>query len=366
MVDATPLILRGAGIKTYLYHWLEALEETRGASRLSAFPHITETGSLNTEGSVLGGWSTLTRLMLFYLSSSGAGLPLRNLLTRGVDVFHMSSHLRRVPSTPKLTATIYDLTCWLMPEVHMPANVKVTRAFGEEVWRRAERLIAISESAKVDVVQILRIAPEKIEVIYPGVAEQFFNVQDEEVDRVRRKYRLNRPHFLYLGTIEPRKNLARLLNAWAQVPKDLREETELIIAGPFGWESGALHARLLAGGDGVRYLGPLPEGDLPGLTASAQAFVFPSLYEGFGLPVAQAMATGVPVLTSNCSSLIEISRDCALHFDPRSESEIAVSLKEALSDRASLKTMGERGRRKAEEFRWIENSHKSWKVFESL
>ena len=134
---------------------------------------------------------------------------------------------------------------------------------------------------------------ERIEVIYPGVPEVYFGAQARPSER---------PYVLYVGAIEPRKNVDTLLDAWESFR--LRGDFDLIIAGASGWAAEKTLDRLTAAkprGNGVRYLGYVPEDELPGLTAGASAFVYPSLYEGFGFPVAQAMAAGVPVITSNTS-----------------------------------------------------------------
>ena len=136
------------------------------------------------------------------------------------------------------------------------------------------------------------------------------------------RYGLQRPFVLFVGTIEPRKNVDLLLDAWESLPVALRTQYELVVAGPVGWAAETTVARLRA----VRYLGYVPEPDLAPLTAAAEAFVYPSLYEGFGFPVAQAMAAGVAVITSNVSSLPEVAGNAALLVDPRSQSELRAAL----------------------------------------
>src|SRR5208283_4773268 len=149
-----------------------------------------------------------------------------------------------------------------------------------------------------------------------------------------------RPYALYVGTIEPRKNLDTLLDAWALLKPSLRGEFDLLVAGPRGWSFDATFARIERE---ATYLGYVPEADLPGLTAGATAFVYPSLYEGFGFPVAQAMAAGAPVITSNNSCLPEIVAGAAILLDPRSASEIAAALTrlfESESPRMELRARG--------------------------
>src|SRR5262249_35061878 len=151
---------------------------------------------------------------------------------------------------------------------------------------------------------LLGIAPDRIHTIYSGIAPEYFDAKP--MPRAR-------SYVLYVGTIEPRKNLTTLLDAWAKT--GLRSsEFDLVIAGPEGWNATAIMARIRAE---TTYLGYVPERDLPGLVAGATLFVYPSLYEGFGFPVVQAMAAGVPVLTSNTSCLPEITGGAAALIDPR-------------------------------------------------
>ena len=157
---------------------------------------------------------------------------------------------------------------------------------------------------------------------------------------------------LYVGTVEPRKNLDRLLDAWQGLPPSLRESFNLVAAGPEGWQSAGTMARLRAASAGLRYLGYVPEPDLPGLTAGAALFVYPSLYEGFGFPVAQAMAAGVPVITSNLSSLPEITGGAAELIDPRSVAEIRAALDRLLTSPASRERLAHAARIQAQRFRW--------------
>jgi alpha-1,3-rhamnosyl/mannosyltransferase len=171
---------------------------------------------------------------------------------------------------------------------------------------------------------------------------------------------------LYVGSIEPRKNLGILLDAWLDLARDIRDEFELVVAGPWGWGERSIYDRLQAGIPGVRYLGYVPEAELPALTAAATIFAYVSLYEGFGLPVGQAMAAGVPVLTSNVSALPEVVGDAGLVADPRSREEIRTALERLLLTPSLRSQLSESGRRRARQFTWGECARKSWRFFERV
>ena len=353
-IDATPLLLRSAGVKTYVFHWTRALRAAAGKHSLDLFPYIGDVPECAHERSVLPMGATLARLALLH-AVNGSPFPILNATGARVDVFHASHQLLRPPRNTRVTATLYDMTCWLQPETHTPANVAMAKRFARSVLTRAAGLIAISESTKADTIRVLNLPPDRIEVIYPGVSDAFFNASPA----ARKK-----PYILFVGTIEPRKNVDVLLDAYAALP--MRAEYDLVVAGPVGWADTSTVGRLRSGIAGVDYVGYVPEQELPGLTAGATVFVYPSLYEGFGLPVAQAMAAGAPVITSNVSSLPEVAGDAALLVDPRSPAEVGAALEKALLSPALRSEMSDKGRRRAQEYRWDVCARKSWKFFERL
>lgn len=362
VVDVTPLLLRSAGVKNYIYYWLTALERLAGADSIGLFPHLPGLRPLDHEHSMAGPLSTVRALALLH-GLNKSRLP---WLAPGVDVFHATHHLRNPPRRVPLTSTLHDMTCWLMPQLHSKANVAATRWFGEHIAGRAAGLIAVSESTRRDAIDILDLAPERVTVIHPGVPDSYFEVTAAEVLAARQRLALEKPYVLFVGTIEPRKNVPLLLDAWAALPPGLREEFELVLAGPVGWADRVTVARLRAGQEGVRYLGYVGEVDLPGLTAGAVLLAYPSLYEGFGFPVAEAMAAGVPVLTSDVSSLPEIAGEAALLVDPESLDEVRKGLERLLASPAMRERLGGAGRKRAREFRWDLTARKSLEWFHRL
>jgi glycosyltransferase involved in cell wall biosynthesis len=362
-IDATALLLRSAGVKSYIYYWLTHLRrEAAGCDTILTFPFPGGFGELDHEHSMAGLLATGAGLATLH------GLNLSRLpwsLPR-LDVFHASHHCQNPPRRARLTTTVHDMTCWLMPELHSRANVAVARSFGENVMQRADGLIAVSENTRRDAVEILKIRPERIQVVYPGVPEAYFEVTAADVHAARERYRLDRPYLLSVGTVEPRKNIQGLLKAWAQLSAATREEYELVLAGPIGWADRATVAEVRAATVGVRYLGYVPEGDLPGITAGAAALAYPSFYEGFGLPVAQAMAAGTAVLTSNVSSLPEIAGDAALLVDPRSEAEMRDGLECLLTSPSLRERLGGKGRLRARQFHWEAAARRSLEWFRSV
>jgi glycosyltransferase involved in cell wall biosynthesis len=352
-VDATSLLLRSAGVKNYVYHWMRSLKAECPEDEITAFPMLGEAGDLDHERSLLTLRQTIPRIALLHLCNIRHS-PVIDYAVRGADVFHASNLLRNLPRRMKLTGTIYDMTALLMPEVHTPGNIQAERSFHDRVLKKADGLIAISESARNDAVRLLSLKPERISVIYPGVDQRFF-----EAAPMRRE----KPYVLFLGTLEPRKNLDVLLDAWLELPRDTREAHDLVIAGPVGWASDRMLARIRSGIAGVEYVGYVPERELPALTAGASVFVYPSLYEGFGFPLAQAMAAGVPCVTSNVSSMPEVAGSTALLVDPKDSFGMRDAIARLLGSETMRKDLGTKAKQRAREFTWKNSAERSAEFF---
>jgi glycosyltransferase involved in cell wall biosynthesis len=353
-IDATSTLVRSAGVKNYTYHWIGHLRKQAGVDEeIAAYPLLRDLGQLNHEGRALSLSAAALRLALVH-AVNWLGPAALDRVASGPDIFHASNLSHHGPRRARLTATVHDLTTFLMPELHTAANIRADRTFSEQILRRAAGLIAVSENTRQDAIRVLGIAPERVTTIYSGVAQDYFDATPSP----RAK-----PYALYVGAIEPRKNLETLLDAWRQLRADLRKEFELVIAGPMGWAPEASRERIRAE---TTYLGYVPEADLPGLIAGAAAFVYPSLYEGFGFPVAQAMAAGAPVVTSNTSCLPEITGDAAALVDPRSAGEIAAALARFLESPALRAEFSQRGRVRAQRYRWETCAKQSLEFFRGI
>jgi alpha-1,3-rhamnosyl/mannosyltransferase len=344
------MLLRSAGVKTYLYHWLKAMQAL-DPDAVRTFLAPSGMDRLDHDGGPLKHPAKIAALLAmsrFPASFCDAAIP-------RCDVFHISNQLRRAPRKPKLTTTLHDLTPWILPECHTPAMVAADKEFAERVLKRADGIIAVSENTRQDAIRILGLKPEKIHVIHLGVPDEYFHVTPESVARIRTTYSLTTPYFLFVGTIEPRKNLDTLLTAWEGMPEDFRRHHDLVVAGMAGWRSEATMNRLLqakSDNKSIRYLAYVPEADMPALTAGTFALVYPSLYEGFGIPVAQAMAAGRPVITSNVSSLPEVAGEAALLVDPKSARELAGALMKMVDSPGLSEQLGAMGAERARRYSW--------------
>ncbi len=356
-LDLTPTLLRSAGVKNHLFYWARAMQQCRGEHQLDFYPFLHSPESLHHDRGLEAG---IPNWRLFLAAAMNYPLthPAARQFVPAADVFHGSPQLRLPPRARRLTSHIHDLTAWLLPEFHTAANNHAAHQMAEHVWRKADGLIAVSGSARDDAVRLLGLDERRIQVIHHGVPDAYFSAAPNTAGK---------PYVLVVGTVEPRKNIDRLLNAWLELPSDVRAEYDLLIAGPAGWKAEATLSRLLDSPPGVRYLGYVDESDLPSLTAGATALAYPSLYEGFGFPLAQAMACGVPSVTSSISSLPEVAAGSALLVDPYSESEIRAALLRLLTSPALRTELGRHGQAFAvEQYRWPVAARQSWDFFERI
>jgi glycosyltransferase involved in cell wall biosynthesis len=353
-IDASSTLVRSAGVKNYTYHWITHLRRLLApGEEIVAYPFVNDLGQLNHQARSLSVSAAALRLALLH-AVNWLGPAALDAVTSGSNIFHASNLSHHGPRRARLTATVHDLTTFLMPELHTSANIRADRTFSEQILRRADGLIAVSENTRQDAIRVLGIAPERVTTIHSGVAQEYFDAAP--VTRAM-------PYALYVGAIEPRKNLETLLDAWRLLKPDLRGAFDLAIAGPMAWASEATRERIRTE---TTYLGYVPEADLPGLIAGAAVFVYPSLYEGFGFPVAQAMAAGAPVITSNTSCLPEITGEAASLVDPRSAAEIAAALARLLESPTLRAELSERGRQRAQRYRWEACAAQSLEFFRKV
>jgi alpha-1,3-rhamnosyl/mannosyltransferase len=371
-VDCSPLLIRCAGMKSYLYHFARNLLLHKGRHEFRAFPFLDWFGgldlldsSIDHERSMIGRYNTTARLLMVNMANKGKH-SLLDWAVPGVDLFYATNHVRNPPRRGKLATTLHDLTTYTVPECHPPSHREMENSFIQNVVLRADAVIAISEHTRQDLIRIFDFPPERVEVIYQGIADAYFATTPEGVAAVRARYGLDKPYILHVGTIEPRKNINTLFDAYERLKPSLREAFPLVLAGPIGWADAATIRRVQSPPAGVRYLGYLPEGDLPFVTAGATVCVYPSLYEGFGLPVPQAMASGVAVLTSNVSSLPEVAGDAAILVDPRSQAEIAAGIERLLTSPSLREDLIATGRQRVQRFRWDRSAKQTWDYFERV
>ena len=261
--------------------------------------------------------------------------------------------------------TIHDLIPLDHPEWFSPRFVALYRWLLPRLVHKAQHLVAISEFTRLRLIEGLRVDSSKITVIPNGVDKAFRPQTPERINQVRKALNLgDKPYVLCVGSVEPRKNLKGLLAAWAQLPFNIRKEYNLVLAGKSGRKEVFGDAGLDHVPEGAMFTGYVAQEDLPPLYSGAAVFAYPSLYEGFGLPPLEAMASGVPVVTSNNSSIPEVVGDAGVLVDPSDTQSIAEGLFRLMSREDLRKDYSRRGIERAASLSWDVSAERTWTVLQ--
>ena len=282
----------------------------------------------------------------------------------GIDLFHATDHLLPCFKDTWSVFTLYDLAFRSYPETHTPLNRWFLTLMLPRFLRAANMVITISECTKRDAVRLYGLDEAKIRVIYGGVNPRFRPANPEVISAIRIRYSLPGRFITCVGTIEPRKNLTTLLEAY-QALKSQGSDHKLVIVGKKGWLYKGFFRRLRELGlEGeVIFPGFVPDEDLPALYSAATLFVFPSLYEGFGLPPLEAMACGTPVITSNTSSLPEVVGGAGILIDPHDVGGLVEAMGRVLTDEPLRAEMRVKGMERARGFTWEKTARETLGVY---
>lgn len=288
-------------------------------------------------------------------------------LSKSFDVYHEPNYVPR-PFRGATVVNIFDMSYVLFPQYHPWKRVQMLRFF-EKRMRSADRIITASQSAKREIVSLLKVPEDKIVVTPLGVSSGFGPIQENRAlfQTIRKRYNLPEQFLLYVGTIEPRKNLERLIEAFGMAKERIGKiAIGLVLAGGKGWLNDPIYSRVreLNLLDDVTFTGYVLEEDLPILYNMALAFVYPSLYEGFGLPPLEAMACGVPVITSNVSSLPEVVGDAGILIDPCNVDELSDAILRVVLSTELRKSLSDKGIKQASLFTWEKCAGETLTVYE--
>lgn len=372
--DATAAVTQGGGIGRYTRELLHALvNEENGyvyrifAARATQTLPIAE--PIPTADNVYFRQLPLSPHWLYRIWYR-LRLPLPvQLFTGAVDLFHSPDFVLPpvLGNTPTIL-TVHDLSFAFYPETFTTALVNYLERVVPWSVRRATHVLADSESTRRDLIRLYGTPGQKITVLYSGVHERFSLTPDERaLGEVRKKYEVGDAPFVFtVGTLQPRKNTQLLIRAFRAVAA--QTDHNLIIAGGRGW----LYEKMLAEVDRqglqgrVRFVGFVDDDDLPALYSAASLFVFPSLYEGFGLPLLEAMASGTAVISSNASSLPEVAGDAAVQISPQDEEAWTEAMLRLIRNHRLREQLVTAGRRQAQRFRWSRAAQQLLDVYERV
>lgn len=362
LYDASPLLMHSAGVKNYHYAVLDRLLKSTPSGQLSIFPYLNGISENFNEGSNFSRFYTTARL-IGLVTSNRFHIPFSHPQASRTDLFHITPHIYHPPSWPVLTSMIHDATPLTHPDCHQAATIRLFQTFVEKTIPKLSAVIVPSHAVKQDLISQVGLHSASIEVIHHGVDEDFFDTAPEQRAAARRMYDLPQDFVLFVGSLEPRKNLARLAEAHAQLPESLQARFPLVVVGSAGWHNDEIRA-VLKQSKHVRLVGYVSRTLLPAVYACASLFVFPSLYEGFGMPLLEAMAAGTPTITSNVSAMPEVIGDCGLTVDPYDAEALREAMRAALEDPNAAAVRAAHARERARGFTWERSAELTWRFFE--
>ncbi|MBI2009623.1 MAG: glycosyltransferase family 4 protein [Candidatus Chisholmbacteria bacterium] len=350
------------GSNVYSFELLSAIEDLRGNNEYIIYLKEEKQTDLPQERKLFG-YRVLKPSFLW----TRWRLPL-DLFTHHPrpQVFFTPGHYAPQFSPIPTVITILDLSFLTYPESFKPTALRQLTEWTKQSALNAAHILTISQASKKDIVKQYNIAPEKITVTYPGVSSHFRDpISAKAVAAVRAKYQLHGDYLLFIGTRQPKKNLPRLVEAFNSVTQSLSHSVTLVLAGKTWSQFTTEKTKPLP--NGVKDIGFVPDQDLPALIKDSTAFVLPSLYEGFGIPVAEAMTVGTPVIVSNVSSLPEITGRAGILVDPHDVADIARGMTEALSLPAAKRVQFiKAGKLQAKKFAWRACATKTVEVLENV
>ena len=358
-IDANGLTARSGGIGRYavnLINHIAGVVSPREQHELFIFFHQSFDRSLVDEHSCIAFVDRFTRIKSNVLRK-GIFLP-HSLRSLNIDLFHGVDHIG-LPFFPgerkcRYVLTVHDMITKLYPEKFTLKHRTIENTLRPLVLRNADRIITVSRSTQNDLLEFFPQCAEKTRVIYQGVDPRFSPRNEHEVKTRLVKYSIDFPYALFLGTLEPRKNIVRVVQGFLRAKEKRQTEHKLVITGRRGWLFKGIINQIEKESlsNDIIFTGFVEDEDLPHFYTGADIFLYPSLYEGFGLPVLEAMACDTPVITSNLSSLPEVAGDAALLIDPMNVEEIADSIVRLLTDDSLRRDMQKKGSKRAEFFSW--------------
>ena len=375
LIEGGPLFRQKSGVGQYLYRLLENLFEQDRKNKYVIYAFLFIGKKLRRPFPKQ--YSNVKYRMVRYLPSKvynvfsrKIAVPPADLLTAEKPDIALYGNFVRSPliSGGKTITVIYDLSYIHFRQFADKKNAALLSKRVPVAVKNSDKIITISESSKKEIVEYYHVAPEKIAIISPAVDHEVFRpLENKKIKPIINKYKINRSYILYTGTLEPRKNIIGILNAYALLPESLRISFQLVLAGGKGWLDHEIQEKLEEYKDlEVVLTGYVPDEDLPALYSGASVFVYPSFYEGFGMPPLEAMACGLPVITSNNSSLPEVVGAAGITIEANDTNSLAKNIQSVLTNKKLASKMKKDGLIQAEKFSWSESANKLKKIIDSV
>jgi len=366
VIDSVPLLSPLTGIGRYIYEISKELEK-RDAFEINYFYGYYSDKLMNpsSKPTVKSLKTIITRFTFIKKLVREIILLLGKINAKSYDIYWEPNLLpNQNIKTKKLITTVHDFSFILHKEYHPKERIEYIDKYFTKNIIKSDMIITGSHFTKNEILQRLDFKEEQIEVIYHGIDHNLFQVYSNEDLKV--DFELPKKFILSVGSIEPRKNLIGLLEAYSKLSLEIKKEYKLVIAGFKGWENKEIMALIEKNQENIHYLGFISDKELSIVYNLASLFVFPSFYEGFGLPVLEAMACGTPVVCSDSSSIPEVGGDAVVYCDPNNTDDISNKIVQVLNDTELQKSMKVSGIKRAKEFTWEKSALQHIKVFQKV
>ena len=354
------------GSGEFCFQLLSALSRLDKNNEYSVFLPVKPTSDMPKE---TGKW----KYIVFHSKKLWTLLGLsKKLKDYKLDVFFSPTHYLPLSVSSPSVISILDVSYLYFPNLFKKKDLYQLKFWGGYSIRKAQKIITISNSSKNDIIKMYGVNSDKVSVVYPGIKElKTENLKLKSMEELKKKFGISSSYILFVGTLQPRKNIIKLIEAFSKLKTEnlkLKDNLELVIVGRKGWQfEEILNAPKKYGvEDRVKFLDSVTDEDLPSLYKNALCFCLPSLYEGFGLPILEAMQYGCPVATSNVSSLPEAGGDAALYFDPENAEDIKNSLESIIQSSELRDKLIKMGYEQVKKFSWEESAKQTLKVLEEI
>lgn len=375
LIEGTPIFRSRRGVGQYVYHVLDELFKIDHTNKYSIYGYLFVGKKVVKPFKHLP--KNVTYRLIRYVPSKVINVVSRKITPPPVDlltftkpdIILFTNFVRSKPVSGAKTVTIiYDMSFADFGQFSNKKNNELLIKQVPKTVAKSEKIITISENAKKEIIQHYKVDAKKIEIISPAVDTETFKPQSKpDVAKIKKKYKITKDYILYTGTLEPRKNIVGILDGYANLSDELKSKYALVLAGGKGWNDEGIEKRLNQLKDlNIIRTGYVDDADLPALFTGASLFVYPSFYEGFGMPPLEAMCCGVPVITANNSSLPEVVGNAAILIDAKDTNALTYSIEKVLLDKKLQQTMIQKGFKRAKVYSWKKSAQKLHKIIEEM
>ena len=375
LLDGTPIFRNRSGVGQYVYRLLNELFKIDSTNTYKIYGFLFAGKKFAAPYKNLQ--QNVSYRLIRYLPSKVHNVVSRRLAVPPVDLLTaykpdvaIYTNFVRAPLVfgGKTITFVYDISFVTHRQFSNEKNSRLLNSQVPITVKKSDIIVTISENAKKEIVKYYGVDARKIRIVYPAVDHDVFKKRNSvEVDTVRKKFNLAKKYILYTGTIEPRKNIVGIVDGYCALTKKIRDEYQLVLAGGKGWKDTEINRSLeLAKNENILLTGYVDDGDLPGLYSGAALFVYPSFYEGFGMPPLEAMACGVPVITSDNSSLPEVVGDAGITISAEDTEALTLNMQKVLTNKELAAKMRKAGLIQAKKFSWKSSAAEMQKIISEI